>query len=77
PSTPYRSLKNPYFSVSGKNLGKVQKIIGERHQPQKPLTEKRSRLSAGSIPYPAIISLKRAIFYAYKPKTTTPRHYQE
>jgi len=25
-----RSLKNPYFSVSDKNLGKVQKIIGER-----------------------------------------------
>jgi hypothetical protein len=46
PSTPCRSLKNPYFSVSGKNLGKVQKIIGERHKPQKPLTEKRGRLSA-------------------------------
>ncbi len=25
-----RSLKNPYFSVSGKKLGKVQKKIGER-----------------------------------------------
>ncbi|MBT8291341.1 MAG: hypothetical protein KJO93_10910, partial [Muriicola sp.] len=43
---PSRSLKNPYFSVSGKNLGKVQKIIGERHKPLKPHTEKRGRLSA-------------------------------
>ncbi len=40
-----RSLKNPYFSVSGKNLGKVQKNIGERTQPPKPLTEKRGRSS--------------------------------
>ncbi len=41
-----RSLKNPYFSVSDKNSGKVQKIIGERHRPQNPLTGKRDRLSA-------------------------------
>ena len=40
-----RSLKNPYFSVSGKNLGKVQKNIGERTQPLKPLTEKKGSLS--------------------------------
>jgi hypothetical protein len=39
--TGYRSLKNPYFSVSGKNMDKVQKNIGERTQPLKPLTEKR------------------------------------
>ena len=43
---PYRSLKNPYFSVSGKNLGEVQKNIDERIKPQKPLTEKRGCLSA-------------------------------
>jgi hypothetical protein len=40
-----RSLKNPYFSVSGKILGEVQKIIGERIQPPNPLIEKRCRLS--------------------------------
>ncbi len=49
-----RSLKNPYFSVSDRNPGKVQKIIGERHGPQNPLIEKRGRLSAvmsiGQIP---------------------------
>ncbi len=38
-----RSLKTPYFSVSDKNLGKVQKNIGERTKPPKPLTEKRGR----------------------------------
>jgi hypothetical protein len=40
-SARYRSLKNPYFSVSGKNMDKVQNNIGERTQPLKPLTEKR------------------------------------
>jgi hypothetical protein len=55
-----RSLKTPYFSVSDKNMGKVQKIIGERTIPPNPLTEKRGRLSGTS---PTIIFKIKIVLY--------------
>ena len=39
------SLKNPYFSVSGKMSVQRTKIIGERTGPLNPLTGKRGRSS--------------------------------
>jgi hypothetical protein len=45
PSPACRSLKNPYFSVSGKMSVQRTKIIGERKPPPNPLAGKRGRLS--------------------------------
>jgi hypothetical protein len=61
PSPACRSLKNPYFSVSGKMSVQRTKIIGERNPPPNPLAGKRGRLS-GQMTLSGITSNPIAIY---------------